>query len=551
MAAVKEILQKTFHKKKEPLTLEGKEIYEYTRVSTKAQLENNSSIENQQAVLRAFVLKNNLKVTASFGHTNESAKDDFARPEFMKLISKARSEKKKPFAILVFKISRFSRTGGNAISLVNELVNNLGIHIVEACSGKSTITPRGKNEIFSQLLAANNENLERQEIIIPFMKVFLEKGGRFGMAPLGYDHYGPRVKNPNFLKAKQEFVINEHGRLIQKAFKLKLTGRYSDAQIIEKLKGDGLKISSQKMSKLWRNPFYCGWSVHKLLDEPVKGNWETLISEEEYQKVLKILENNPGGYQHSIYEVEKVLGSGFLKCSCCKGKLTIYRNKLKNLFYYKCDACRKNANAVSTPKSRNKGLTTLFEELLSEISLALEFQKLVTSQLQKVFESKNNGAGERKKLLKNRLEELKQQKKAVQLKLGYGKISEEIYHITIADIEPNIESIEQELSDLPTITSNLESLIKFAVKSLQSISQLWVSADYDGKRKLQKIIFPEGLLVDMKNRVYLTTKTNAFIELITYFSTNYKLKKEGDFQQFAENPLSVARTGIEPVTFGL
>ncbi len=49
MALLKEILQKSFHQKKEPLTLEGKEVYEYTRVSTKAQLENNSSIENQQA----------------------------------------------------------------------------------------------------------------------------------------------------------------------------------------------------------------------------------------------------------------------------------------------------------------------------------------------------------------------------------------------------------------------------------------------------------------------------------------------------------------------
>jgi hypothetical protein len=76
MAAVKEILKKTFHKKSEPITIDGKEVYEYTRVSTKAQLDNNSSIENQQAILRAFVQKHNLKVTASFGHTNESAKDD-------------------------------------------------------------------------------------------------------------------------------------------------------------------------------------------------------------------------------------------------------------------------------------------------------------------------------------------------------------------------------------------------------------------------------------------------------------------------------------------
>ena len=552
MAALKEMLQKSFQQsKKEPLTIEGKEIYEYTRVSTKAQLDNNSSIENQQAVLHSFVLKNNLKVIASFGHTNESAKDDFARPEFMKLIKKVRSDRKKPFAILVFKISRFSRTGGNAISLVNELVNKLGVHIIEACTGKNTLTPRGKNEIFSQLIAANNENLERQEIIVPFMKVFLEKGGRFGNAPMGYDHYGPRVKNAQFLRAKQEFVINEEGRLLQKAFKWKISGHYSDVQIVEKFAAAGIKIHSQKLSKIWRNPFYCGWSVHRLLDEPVKGNWEPLITEDEYKKLLKVLEHNPSGFQHTFVDTEKVLGNGFLRCSCCNGKLSAYRNKIKNLFYYKCETCKQNANAISTKKSRTVGLNQLFEELLSQMRLPTGFQKLVCKQLVMAFDSKNKGANDRTKVLKGRLEEYKQQKKEIQLKFGYGKISQEIYDITIEDVERNITAIEEELDAIPVVTSNLEKLIQTALNYLQDLRQIWVSVDYDSRRKLQKVIFPQGLVIDVKKRVYLTSPMNKFLETINSLLVSYNLKKEGNFQTISENSLSVARRRLELPTSGL
>jgi site-specific DNA recombinase len=427
----------------------------------------------------------------------------------------------------------------------------LGVHIVEASSGKSTLTPRGKNEIFSQLLAANNENLERQEIIIPFMKSFLEKGGRFGLAPLGYDHYGPRVKNPKFLKANQEFVINKHGKLLQKAFKWKISGHYSDAQIIFKLAEAGLKIRPQKLSKIWRNPFYCGWSVNKLLDEPVKGNWEPLITEDEYKKLMSLLEGNIGGYQHSIYEADKVLGSGFLKCSGCGGNLTAYRNKKKNLMYYKCTPCCDNANAFTSKKSRTKGLNDRFEELLDGLSVTVEFQNKVLGYLTSIFERKNKNSGETVKTLKGRLDDFTGLKKEVQLKLGYGKITQEIYDITVEDIQKNIDKIQKELNAIPPATSNLESLIKFALKSLRNLRQIWVSASYDGKRKIQKALFPHGLIVDIKNRLYLTSPINKFVSKISSLSATYAVNKEGNLQHFVENSLSVARRRLELPTSGL
>jgi hypothetical protein len=56
---------------------------------------------------------------------------------------------------------------------------------------------------------------------------------------------------------------------------------------------------------------------------------------------------------------------------------------------------------------------------------------------------------------------------------------------------------------------------------------MWVSADYDNKRKLQKTIFPQGLIVDVKNRQYLTSPMNKFLPTIHSLSTSYAVKKKG------------------------
>jgi len=166
------------------------DVWSYTRVSSKEQFTNNSSVTNQTEHNYMFAKGHKFSISEKFGGTYESAKSDFTRKEFKRLIEKIKSCKKKPYAILVFKMSRFSRSGGNAIGLVNQLVEELGVHLIETSTGNSTTTERGKVAIYESLFHAYKENLERMEIIRPAMKTFIKNGGRFGSAPLGYDHYG-------------------------------------------------------------------------------------------------------------------------------------------------------------------------------------------------------------------------------------------------------------------------------------------------------------------------------------------------------------------------
>jgi hypothetical protein len=74
-------------------------------------------------------------------------------------------------------------------------------------TGHNTFTERNENEFSLQLLHAQKENFSRQDVIIPGMKDAIEKGTFLGRAPRGYDHFGPRVKDPTKVQAHQKIKL--------------------------------------------------------------------------------------------------------------------------------------------------------------------------------------------------------------------------------------------------------------------------------------------------------------------------------------------------------
>lgn len=57
--------------------------------------------------------------------------------------------------------------------------------------------------------------------------------------------------------------------------------------------------------------------------------------------------------------------------------------------------------------------------------------------------------------------------------------------------------------------SNLDSNIEKSLEISQNIHNYWQLGSLQEKRKLQKLVFPEGIVIDTKNRVYLTSKVNS------------------------------------------
>jgi site-specific DNA recombinase len=527
------------------------DVWSYTRVSSKEQFTNNSSVSNQVVQNKEFAKQNNYTVSEEFGGTYESAKSDFTRKEFKRLIDKIKSSKKKPYAILVFKMSRFSRSGGNAIGLVNKLVEDLGVHLIETSTGNSTTTERGKVSIYESLFHAYKENIERMEIIRPAMQTFIKKGGRFGSAPLGYDHYGPRVKREGFLDIKQRFEINKTGEILKDAWKWKASGLYNDVQIIDKLAQRGVKVIPQYISKLWRNPFYCGISVNKMVDEPIQGNWDPIVSIEDFKKVQEVISKNPHNHLHNI-EIEKRPLTHLINCIHCESILVGYEVKKKGLHYYRCPKCNGvSVNANSTHKAKRIGANELYKEFLKEYTLDAELIPVLKFQIEKLYDYHNEHSKVDQENLLAQKRELEGQLKDLKIRLGLGQIDAETFSLTKQHLEEKIANIESKIDYEQPSKSNLETMIDDSLMIASQLNVVWDRSDLENKKIMSRTIFPDGVLYDPKKHRYLTKNTNRYFGLINSFSTNYKENKKGTNQSKTDLSPSVARMGIEPITSGL
>ncbi|HET8963522.1 MAG TPA: recombinase family protein [Chitinophagales bacterium] len=542
---------KSFGKKIEVIKHTNNEVWIYTRVSSKDQ-ESNKSLTTQLEAGHKLAKEKNFIVTNTFGGTYESASGDISRTEFMKLMGAVRSSRKKPYAILIYTLSRFSRTGGNGISLANELVEKLGVHLYEVSTERNTFTEVGKLEVYQELLKARQENITRLSVTMPGLKKFVEEGNWLGKAPRGYDHYGHRTKNHKFYSQTQKIKINEEGKTLKLAWQWKLQGE-KDHLIIEKLNNIGVSIKKQSLSDMWRNPFYCGISNHKLLDgEIVEGNWAKIVSRNDFLRVQEILKCSHQGYKQDKASPDRPL-NGFIVCNECKGKMTGYENKKKGIHYYKCqNGCKSSINANKTIKAKADGAHELFLSLLSKYTLDPTIQDLFKEQLRLTYNTLNNGKDGEAKELKKELERAQNELKSLKKNYALGKdIDSDIYEELKVEFEKKIISLTEALEKVDSKISNLENYIDISLEVALNLRKYWASEELDIKKRIQELVFGTELSIDVKNRSYLTKNVNEIFQIsaaINGVSGDEKEKR----QLRNQLPSSlVAGTGLEPMTFGL
>ncbi|WP_370640622.1 recombinase family protein [Flavobacterium sp. SM15] len=544
---------KKFQKEKIKEEVVVKEIWGYTRVSSKLQLANNS-LEEQNNEIVNFANKNGYALKNMLGGTYESASGDFTRKEFTKLLDEVKSAKKKPFAIAIKFISRFSRTGGNAISIVNELVDKIGVHLIETSSGLCTDDEYSKLEIYNKLLDARRENMDRLEKTLPGMRTLLRAGNWLGKAPRGYTMRGKKVTDYTLIQESQEITINEEGEILKQAWKWKLMGE-RDYVIKQKLELQGVVITKQALSAMWRNPFYCGILVNSLIEEPVNGNWKGMVSEEDFLLIDKMLSSNK---KSTVKEYSKAKVSefrpltGFLKCECgCL--LTSYEVEKKALHYYKCQKC-KNAsyNAFSTKKSIKEGLNNSFEALLSKYTLDVSFIEPFKLQLDKLFDTMNTDAKGEMKFLTNKKNEV--EKKIENLDKRYfdnPNFDDVKYNKYMLQFEAELRDVEVKMELASQRISNHKKHVDKVVNMVKNISDCWRRGDVESKIRIQNLVFPEGLSIRSIDRQYLTKKVNGIFELISVISRGKEGSENEKTHQDVDGSSLVAGTGLEPVTFGL
>lgn len=510
----------------------------YTRVSSKAQ-EDGTSLEVQARTCRQFAERNGYEIVAEFGNKGESAKAGSVRKDFDEMLAFARKKSNQVRYIVFYDYSRFSREGGTAIVLKEELRSRHGITI------KSATMPINNEEVYGsgmedqQLIWAKQENDIRRKRCMDGTKARLRQGHWCGNAPVGYKWVN-----------KVLHLDEARAPLIKRAFMWKYENPgMSSEEIRKKLKARGLDIPRNTMSRMLRSPIYCGLLAHNLLEgEVIQGKHEPIISPEVFLAVNGILKSS-NNHGYAVNEENNALPlKKFMVCEHCGEPFTGYIAKKKNgkvrstpIPYYNCRGreCRSNVNANS--------LGEKFLRELRQFAIKDEFIPVITMELEATMiqmdAEKLREAGvmeQRLKEINGRLARLKERF------VLHEEISKADYEEFTEKLRAEKQTIMAELEQVRRKSSNLLKDIEECVKICRNLAVLWEKGDYRDKQRVQRIAFPEGMYYSKKTDSVRTPRVNELIRISSELSKVLGQKETGGSVGFDASSRCVPRVGLEP-----
>ena len=500
----------------------------YTRVSSKEQMETNQSLEWQKKYCDEYAIKNKLNIKGYFGGTYESAKSD-ERKEFNRMLKFVRASREEITYILVYSLDRFSRTGDSAIYIASEL-KKVGVNILAVTQPIDTNSHAGALQQNIQFIFSKYDNDLRRQKTIDGMREKLLRGEWVGVAPRGYSY----VKGAD----KQTIIINEQGELVRQAFDWRANGMTYD-HITERLASYGLKMPKQTLTDTFRNPFYCGYLSHNLLNgELAKGNHPALISEELFFRVNELKKTD--GFKCNPVNDNLPLKI-FVKDAETGVPFTGYLVKRKGLYYYK-------VNKVGIKVNRSaKLMHQKFSELLAHYSINAAYMEPLKVQLQYTWENLTETNTSEKKGLSLQLNNVQEEYRVLRKRHALGEVGLDVYQEFKTEMEDKIKAISEKLTELEQNLSNPKELINYTCKLACNLSKIWNSGDFYQKQMFQNMLFPKGLGYDSKNEHYRTTEVNLVFAYIADLSKDTAVFKNGTSQFLSEKSRLVPEIGLEPI----
>ena len=484
----------------------------WTRVSTKYQEDNGGSLKSQKETCERYATERGYHVVRYFGGAHESAKTPGKMIQEMTAFVK---RDKSISTILISEFDRFSRELWQATKMLEDM-RHLGIIVIATKFGLDTRTKEGMLMAQQTLSMAQWDNQNRTDKFVGGRIDCMKAGAYIEKAPLGYYKEG---------KSRETYCyLDNTGKLLAKAFKWKLQGD-SNKDILVKLESHGLKISKQTLHKVLVNPFYAGKIRHKYTNmELIDGQIEPAVTYMDYLRVQEILSGRTGTYVHKKEKPTFPL-THYVLCGDDGKPFTSYvkTKKLKTreleFGYYKCNqqGCHTNVSA--------KEMHEKYEELLFKYDLDEDVLSAFEVITRRMIQTHTEESEKEVASLKRQISEVNRTVKEIKLRFATGKIDEDTYSVAIQEYSNRKDVLLLEMEKWQINLSNQNEMIPVIIATASKIGTLWKNSNLEIKKKIQKLVFPEGIFWDKKKRDYRTNKRNAVFELLDTLSASYANKK--------------------------
>ena len=512
---------------------EMKKAVIYTRVSTDEQAKNNLSLKGQKDAIQDYCKRLNIEIAEPFCDAGESAKT-MDRPDLIRSLAYCSEHYKEIDYYIVWKLDRLARVALDTAT-INATLLKLGIKLQSATE---PIDDTSIGRLTTTMLAgfAQFDNDVRSERSTSGVKRRIEEGGWPHMAPLGYKNIKDSQGRPTLEQSDQAFTIAKWLReYIKGGYTQKAMNTLAWDMGIRSKKGR--RLPNQQTINMLRNPIYAGLVFSKMLDAPIKGLHEGIISFEEREAILDKLDNRKKSTNGVKASGDWPLRSSFLKCADCGESITgsAPKGRSKNYPIYHCPKCRAKAvgHKVSVPRDK---LHEEFESLLESITPSEATLKLFRYQFARKWQNVHKEQVVQQQQLQQELRTLKERKQRVMTLFIDGDLSADDKIEQTGKIESEILRTELKLNGANDEVISSDVLIDFGINMISSVPKLWRICDELEQQRLQTVIFPEGLTYDF-DKGFGTVKLSELYLLINKITTEVAILSN-----------LVGAVGIEPTT---
>ena len=540
MKEVNKDLVKKFGKGKKQAIKYGGRAVVYIRVSTKDQ-EAGFSPEVQKDICYRWADNHEYQVVKCYEGEYESAKSH-NRKRFQEMLGFIMDKRNRIDAVVVYNISRFTRAGMKSFSLVDELMDR-GITVFSATSSYDARTSDGRMQQCLDMMIAERDNSFKSQAVKDAGAKALRTGRWIQKPPRGY--------KMSTTREEQVFTVTEEGRLIQDAFRMKADENLTNEEVRERMKARGLDISKQNWSNIFANIFYAGYFSHNFLEgDIIKGPHEPLVSLDDFMKINGMLSksHNKGYDVKRDKEYAPLLGS--LRCPVCGGNLTAsVSTKMKKKYgrevgYYVCSrkGCKCNASTIKVNQR--------FEDWLEGISLPESCEVILRAQLERAFPILNKSSMDEVKAIKANLTKVENDIDRMEYNLSNATTPkmQEVCERQLAKAEAVRDEIQHQLEERDNSILNLSDYVNFGLEIKDNVLKLWQLGNLPQKKRVQTMIFPDGLVYDKKNDDIEPLSKNEFMFVFDLKSVGYEEKEKGQTLNFEDLSNVAPELGLEPRT---
>lgn len=426
-----------------------------------------SSIANQRAYLHRWAEENGYQVVAEFqddGYTGT----DFDRPGFQRLMAQLQSGRIRCFATT--DLSRLGRNCGQALTLVEETFQRLGVRYIAVNDGYDTQTASRETLDPSVFKFLMNELYAKDcSVKVLRAKRTLQREGKFlgRQAPYGY-----RIDPTD----KYHLIPDEEtAPVVCRIYRMFLAG-YALSQIARTLENQQIPPpaahrmgrttgtwSTATLRRILTLPTYRGaltqhvtemtsYKVHTRRTVPQKqwmvceNSHPPLVSEEEFRQVQERM----GQRRYTGKKIEHPL-SGLVFCAECGARM--YPHRVGQYVYFTCGTYARNPKQCSAHRLREDALEQMVtKQLYPLLQAALDPDEMVRRLQMQLYGERPDPAR-----LQEKLDRLESQRRQAYMDRLEGLIGAGEYMAAVSQLQHREEELQRQWRQQNQVTTDVDT----------------------------------------------------------------------------------------------